>query len=362
LGEYERGYRILSAFNATGRLEDFAPTLALRDRSLLVNALGLFAKSLGRLTEARAIRQLDDEWKTTRSEPESISIGLQNSCWLALAMGQLVEARSLADDALRAVEATVEETEDEQYNKDSLAFKAIVAHALGDIRQARADFADATRLEGFPLYSLRGSQCCRHHLDLGDFESARELAGNGLELARERGWNDELVWFHPLLARIDLAEGRDPTPRIDEVRAWTSRTGDMEPIIEAHLLTARHLLAQGDTQAALGEAETGLLHAVTCGFGLLRIELLIVLARIRLAWPNPAQAIQAAREALDLSAYLDCGWAWGEADAAQVWGEAFFANGESDLARVAFNRALEVRRRIEHPKTTETEQWLARIV
>ena len=163
-----------------------------------------------------------------------------------------------------------------------------------------------------------------------------------------------------MLARIDLAEGGDPTPHLDEIRAWTSRTGDMEYIIEAHLLTARHLLARGDTQAALGEAETGLLHAVACGYGLLRIELLVALARIRLAWPDPPKAIQAAREALDLAAHPDCGYAWGEADAAQVWGEAYFANGELALARRAFTRALEVRRRIEHPGASETERWLAR--
>jgi tetratricopeptide (TPR) repeat protein len=196
---------------------------------------------------------------------------------------------------------------------------------------------------------------------LGEFNSARELALHGIEIARRYGWHEEFVWFHSLLARIDLAEGKDPTSLIDEVRAWTSRTGDMQYIIEAHLLTAQHLLVRGDLQAALGEADTGLLHAVTYGYGLLRIELLTVLARMRLAWPDAPQAIQAAREALDLSSQPDCGYAWGGADAAQVWGEAYFANGEFDLARRAFNRALEVRRRIEHPKTAETEQWLARL-
>jgi tetratricopeptide (TPR) repeat protein len=165
-----------------------------------------------------------------------------------------------------------------------------------------------------------------------------------------------------LLAQIALAEDIDPTSHLDATRAWTSRTGDMAWIIEAHLLAARHQLARGDTQAALGEAETGLLHAVACGFGLLRIELLVALARIRLAWPDPPKAIQAAREALDLAAHPDCGYAWGEADAAQAWGEAYFANSELALAQRAFTRALEVRRRIEHPGVSETERWLARTV
>lgn len=132
-------------------------------------------------------------------------------------------------------------------------------------------------------------------------------------------------------------------------------------IIEAHGLSARHLLTLGDLQGALSEAEAGLLHAVSCGYRLLRIELLIALARISLDWPDPPRAIQAAREALDLSTDSACQYAWGEADAAQVWGEAFLANHEPELAQRAFTQALAVRRRIEHPGVAETEQWLARV-
>jgi tetratricopeptide (TPR) repeat protein len=132
----------------------------------------------------------------------------------------------------------------------------------------------------------------------------------------------------------------------------------MGSIIEAHLLTALHLLASGDPQAALGEVETGLLHAVSCGYGLLRIELLVAMARIRLAWPDPRKAIRAARKALDLAAHPECRYAWGEADAAQVWGEAYFANTEPALAKLAFTRALEVRLRIRHPRVVETKRWL----
>jgi hypothetical protein len=69
-------------------------------------------------------------------------------------------------------------------------------------------------------------------------------------------------------------------------------------------------------------------------------------------------ADQAAREALDLAADPECRYAWGEADAAQVWGEAFFANHDPTPAKRAFTRALEVRKRIEHPGVGETERWL----
>jgi tetratricopeptide (TPR) repeat protein len=244
---------------------------------------------------------------------------------------------------------------------EAWAFSAISNHALGEVETARADFAAATEVAGGALVSLRGSHHVRHKLDLGDLRAAHALCDFALSFAREKSYNDELPRFHALLARIALAEGNEPAAHLDEIRAWTSRTGDMEWIVEAHLLTARQLLAAGDPQGALGEAEAGLLHAVSCGYGLLRIELLVALARIRLAWPDPPRAIQAAREALELAAHADCRYAWGEADAAQAWGEAYLANHEPALAERAFRRALDVRRRIEHPCIAETEKWLARV-
>jgi len=353
LGEYDRGYRILAAFSKTGRSEDLGVTMASPERANLANELALFARQLGRLTEAH---QLDDVWRKSLAEPRDKSAGLQNSSRVAFDLGRLAEATELAGEAVDNAEIARDNTE----KTNSLAHRAIATHALGDVAAASADFAAATELEGKPLSSLRGSRHTRHHLDLGNLAAAQALADHGLATGRNSGWNVDLPRFDALLARIVIEEAGDPTSYLDAIRAWTSRTGDMQHIIEAHLLTARHLLVRGDTQAALGEAETGLLHAVACGFGLLRIELLVALARIRLAWPDPPKAIQAAREALDLAAHPDCGYAWGEADAAQAWGEAFFANGELALAQRAFTRALEVRRRIEHPGVAETERWLAR--
>jgi tetratricopeptide (TPR) repeat protein len=351
LGEYQRGYRILASFSATGWPEDLGPTRALRERS---DALGFFPFHLGRLSEAWEICQKIDTWNKSFGEHALTASSLENSSIVAFARGRLPESRTLADAALTESEAA----EGHPEHMNTLACRAIAAHAVGDIPAARADFASATKLSGSLLYSLQGFYHVRNHLDLGDFAAARALCDHCVERARVNNWNDDFPKSHALLARLDLAEGNDPTLRLDEVRAWTSRTGDMQLIIEAHLLTARHLLASGDPQSALGEAEAGLLHAVSCGYGLLHIELLVAMARIRLAWPDPPKAIQAARAALDLAAHPDCQYAWGEADAAQVWGEAYFANHEPTLAKRAFTRALEVRKRIEHPGVAETERWL----
>jgi hypothetical protein len=282
-----------------------------------------------------------------------VSVGLQLTSEVTLALGRLPESRALAEAAVTAGEALAQDRD------LALLVRAMPSHLLGDTRSARADFAKAKALAGasmsFSLYKGR------HHVDLGELTSARALIEDaGWTVYRANATSFASAMYDLLLARLNLAEGSDPTPYFESLRAWTSQSGDMACIIEAHLLSARHSLACSDPQAALDEAETGLLHAVACGYRLLRIELLVTLARIRLGWPDPAKAIQAAREALDLAAHPECQYAWGEADAAQVWGEAYFAIQEPALANRAFTRALAVRKRIEHPGVPETERWVAR--
>jgi len=148
LGEYERGYRILTGFSATGRPEDVAPTMVLRRRSLLANDMALFALRLGRLAETRAIRRVDDGWKKSLGEPAETSIGLRNSSSVALGLGRLGEARALAAEALTEAEAA----KNTGQRTNSLSFRGFAAHSLGDIAAARADFAAATALAGQPLY------------------------------------------------------------------------------------------------------------------------------------------------------------------------------------------------------------------
>lgn len=356
LGEYQRGYRMLVAFSATGRPDGLGLEISTAQRSMLANDLALYASHLGRLTEAWDIRHAEKSWMKSLGDRVQISIRLQNSSLLAFNLGYLPISRVLADSALTESEAGYEPIS----RGHSLAHRAITEHAIGDISAARADFASTTAMEVHAVQRLRDCWHVRHLLDLGELVAARTRCIQGIDESRAGLNGIDLTRFVVLLASINLAEGIDPTPYLDQVRGWTLRTGEMEQIIQVHLLTARHLLASGDVQGARGEAETGLLHAVACGYGLLRIELLVAMARIRLAWPDAPKAIQAAREALDLATHPDCQYAWGEADAAQVWGEAYFANHEPTLAKRAFTQTLAVRKRIEHPGVAETEKWLAR--
>jgi len=358
LGEYERGFRILAAlFASTDVPTDARPRLSIGERSSIANDLSLFASRLGRLAEARRVRQMDDRWKKSLRDPRRMLVGLQNSSHVACALGWLPECRQFAESAV----VVAEMTDDPRDLVTSVAYRANAAHAMGDMPAANADFALATMQNGGPLYSLAGCYHVRHHIDRGAFAAARALYTFGLTTAHAHGWNDKVHVLHALAARLDLATRADPTPHLAAIRDWTSRTGDMQYIVEAHLLTALHLLASGDPQGALGEAEVGLLPATSCGYGLLRIELLIARARIYLVWPDVERAQRAARDAFELSVHSAYRYAWGEADAAQLLGEAHIAANEPAAARRVFTRARDVRRRIEHPGLAETERWIARL-
>jgi tetratricopeptide (TPR) repeat protein len=359
LGEYSRGYRILRGFlPPSGDPNGFGAGLEEQSQSAGLNALGLMAKHLGRLSEAADIRRVDDARDRVRDEPRAIAIGLRNSCNLALDLGLLGKALSSAGKAL----AAAERAQDDVQRKYSLGLRAAMQHQLGDIEAARDDFAAATALEDAPtLYALRGRSHARHYLDLGDIAACRAITEAGLRIAEIQKMNFEFAAWHALFAGIALAEGHDISRHIEKIRAWTARTGAMEWILEAHCLAARAALTRGDLYGARAEADDGLRQARLCGYRLRQIELLVTLSAIELAWPDAGRALGTAREALDLATAPECKYAWGEADAAHAWGLAFEALGQREHAQRAFAQALAVRERIEHPQTDITRAALTRL-
>jgi tetratricopeptide (TPR) repeat protein len=352
LGEITRAHRMLAAFSPTWSPEDLPASMPPHTRRQVATGWMLLAYGLGRLSEAWSVYRAYDESFRLAEEPGVYARWLQNVSVIAIARGRLPEARAIAEASLHQAGRT----NDPKRLQRHRLWQGIVAHYLGDLgafREHSAAAGDASAT----VFSIETIHLCRHHVDVGELSAASAIC----VAQAERRLKRSVGYFHALAARVALAEGRSPAEHLDHVRAWTARSGEMDLVIESRLLAARQLLAAGDLQAALDEANSGLLHAAACGYELLRIELLVALARIRLAWPDPPLAIQSAREALDAASHPEVQYAWGEADAAQVWGEAYVATREPELAARAFERALAVRRRTEHPGAVETERWLARL-
>jgi tetratricopeptide (TPR) repeat protein len=136
----------------------------------------------------------------------------------------------------------------------------------------------------------------------------------------------------------------------------------MEYIIRAHILAAGISYCAGNLSDALTEASTGLNHAEGCGYGQFSIDLLLQLAKINLAIPDPRKALGYARKALDRSEHVDCQYARGIANGLHLCGICHKALGERELAKKRFEAALEIRLKIQHPDAEETRALLQECV
>ena len=330
LGENSRAVRILAGFSSSGRPEDIAPALPLRIRSQLITSWALSVGNLGQLEQAGQLLVVSEAWLRELEDARGLSICLQNLAELDLQRGRLKAALGYANDALRNADLSADAGE----RADSLAHRAAVHHALGRVATSLTDFETSEIISEETLYALRGVRQTRQSLDLGRLDSAQLQAEENIHNCRRHDWNRDLARYNALIARTALQGAfEQAVTYLEEVRSWTAKSGDMEMIIEGHWIAADLARRRGDLPGSKVEALTGARHAEACGYGLLRIELLTLLARIHVAWPDPRAALQHARHSLDLATDPECGYAWGEADAAHLCGEAHLALGETEQAR-----------------------------
>lgn len=129
-------------------------------------------------------------------------------------------------------------------------------------------------------------------------------------------------------------------------------------VLLAHEVAALIALAENDPTTARDESEEGIAVADTHGFGIAAISLRLAASQAAFALADTGRSLQLAREALDLATDPECGYAWGEADAAHLCGVAHASLGDFDLARRRFTQALQRRIAIEHPSAADTRARL----
>jgi hypothetical protein len=179
LGEYQRGYRILAQFPSVVRPELLIASLTLSDRAHVGNDLALFAYYLGRLGEAREIRQRAMSWYERLANPIRTSIVHQNLVDIEISAGRLVRASDSARVALNSA-AAARSRPDESH---SLAVQGYLAHRRGDHRTATETTALARASRGSELTSVRGARYARCLCDRGDLSAAKDLCAVGIRSA-----------------------------------------------------------------------------------------------------------------------------------------------------------------------------------
>lgn len=355
LGENGRGLRILERFVPRDDFSLIEPHLPLRQRGLLVNDLGLFARNLGDLARAREAHRHSRDLFRSESDRKEESTDARNLAWVELDAGHFREALEYSESAV----SLATEAKDQAGCKNSLAYRATAHLALGNITAAVADFQRATELEGETLYSVRGIREAECKLFRGDRPGALRQTRANREFATRNNYNDDLCECNALLAQLLLPNGpAQAAQHLQDARAFASRSGVVElqlRCFHAACELYRHL---GDYPPAIAEADAGILLADTCGFGRYSIDLRLALAETLLAAGDARKALQNARNALDRSEHPDCQYAWGQADGLHLCGLAHLRPGERDLARQRLTAALELRERLGHGRIEETRRAL----
>jgi tetratricopeptide (TPR) repeat protein len=352
LGENTRGLRILERFTPLG---DFAliERHLPRDRSVLLNNVGLYAAPLGNLTRARAAFTY---FKASAPDQKNESIACGNLAGVELDAGDFRRALEWSE---RAVSLSPE-TEGNIEATNSHAYRAISHFALGDVIASEADFQRATELKSEATYSTFGIWEAESKLLRGDLPGALRQTQGNRNYSIRNNFGGDLCQNNVLLARLLLADDSSQAAQhLADARAFANRSGHVELQLRcAHAATElyRHL---GDYPQAIAEA--GILLADTCGFGKYSIDIRLALAETYLATGDARKALQNARNALDRSEHPDCQYAWGRADGLHFCGVAHLRLGEHELARQRLTAALEIRERLGHGRIEETRSQLLKI-
>jgi hypothetical protein len=196
-------------------------------------------------------------------------------------------------------------------------------------------------------------------LYLGRLEQAARAQELG-EVYRDLGWNGDRARCRLILAEVARRRGHADACRrhLHEAAAWVLHSGSVEHLALMHLIRARSARG-GDGEEAQRAVSEGLHLARQCGLGVYHVELLCVQAEIMLDRGDAPAAERTSGEALWRASAADCRFAWGEAEARHLLGQALAAQQRRAEAKPVLEAALALRRRLGDPRAEETGHLLA---
>lgn len=335
-GDYGRILRIVSIFSEDSQPKSLGLSLTENDRAYLINAWGLAALALGDTILAKECFDIAKELYRKTKYRLGVSQMLQNIAWVRIYRGTFIYAKKLLDESLEYLG----EDDSVYLRRASYGYLGYSYYNLGAILKAKSCFSKSTEILGSTLHGLGSIYESEYLNKIGEKQEAYDRVIRNLDLSERNGWQKITMLCFNLLGMFSLpdyiGEARE---YLNKALQWPSQSGDMECLIRNHILAAEIAICSGDLDAAIAEATTGLNQAETCGYGKFAIDLLIQLARIHLAIPDPGTALTYARRALDWSSREEVRYAWGIADAAELCGKCHEELGEYDLAKRRFAEA-----------------------
>ena len=143
LGAYETSLDLMLEFFPDGDTSQDPMVSDPRDKSWILNEVGLSLMSLGRLSEAGQFYERKIKMQLEIEDWKQASIGYVNLAELYDHLGRLSESAEAATEALQLARRV----EDKQKEKFSLGHQAWAAHLSGDLETADTSFQQAEALE-----------------------------------------------------------------------------------------------------------------------------------------------------------------------------------------------------------------------
>lgn len=347
LGEYTRGERI------TRRLLEASDVTQSRS-PIVASELAQFLLILGFIDDALTLFHANLQSST----PSPLAI-------LQLAKAELVAGRlvAAANNVNYALGLTSEagdfSTTIEGTRASAIIVQATVALESGYVPDALACFkrivteyrtdesGTTTHLPGVAGFALQLAL-----LRLSDPTEALTQSRSCLIEARQLNRQDDVAKAQLIQAEALRWLGRldEAAPLLKEAREWAISAAHQEIVLWARLFGARLARDLRNLPTALDEASEGLRVADSCGYGLLRVDLLVLLADLALAQGDTEEALKLADRALGFAESHECAYFWGRLSANEVLFSAYNALGARTLALERSRLAEVLRARIQLPE------------
>jgi tetratricopeptide (TPR) repeat protein len=318
---------------------------APKDKSWILNEVGLCLMSLGRLDEAVTFYERGNAMDVELEDWHNASIGYMNLADLHTHLGALTESADAARQAL----VLARRAENKEGECGALACQARAIYLHGDIDAANVVFKQAAEV-------LQEEDPNTHYLDrypgiwyaeclqrLGNAVTAQHVTKVNLETCERYRWTFLVSMCHRVLGDLDAdpsissgqagqhesAGAQDACAHYDEAlkiaRSITRRDVLIEVLLARGRCAARCAATQTSgvsqtpevlTSAAFSGLNEALGYAVDGGYRIYEADIRVALAWAHLAAGDPERARQEAERAQQMSVQM--GYHWGQVDAAEV--------------------------------------------
>ncbi len=354
LGESSRGLRIVSSFSETGNPRDIP---IFRGIEILLRDWGIYSEVLGDLYTARRINEL-----LAGLNGESNKLRKAIECWLALARisqlsGAWPESRRAATTALEIAPRS----KTEFYRARAHSYLGTAAVATGSLEDAVWEFDAAEQLETEPqLVGRAGLVQAETRLQQGQsMAAAKQTETNIVFLENSKiGHSDLVARCHALLGRCVLpANISKAREHLDKAYEYTNKVGSVEIELRCRHLAAEIARYEKNYPAAISEAIEGIQLADSHKFGRWSVDLRLELAQSFVSSNQESGALEPANWVIENSRRPESQYIWGVADGLHLLGMALAKHNrgsQRESARTFLVQAIEIRKKLQHPKLEET--------